>query len=138
MPKKAAWHVDGMAAVETLKSNKTYGEWIESIIRFITPPDIAEAALLGMINDTYNKCSAKSGKRIQRGEEHLRTYVGGFPQHMSSGIKWHEVLRNAENKEQLLELIKGYVFAEKGRRLIKTPFVIAVGDKIHKLQQNSD
>ena len=57
---------------------------------------------------------------------------------MPSGIKWHEFLRNAENKEQLLELIKRYVFDEKGQGLIKTPFVITVGDKIHKLQQNSD
>ena len=50
----------------------------------------------------------------------------------------HEFLRNAENKEQLLELIKRYVFDEKGQRLIKTQFVITVCDKIHKLQQNSD
>ena len=51
---------------------------------------------------------------------------------MPSGIKWHD-----ENKEQLLELIKRYVFDEKGRRLIKTLFVITVDD-IHKLQQNND
>ena len=41
-------------------------------------------------------------------------------------------------KEQLLALIKRYLYNEKGRRLIKTPCSITVGDKIHKLQQNSD
>ena len=48
MQREATWLVDGMAAVQTLKSKKTYGE----------------AALLGMINDTYDKCSANSGTRI--------------------------------------------------------------------------
>ena len=43
-----------------------------------------------------------------------------------------------QTRIQLLEFIKRYVFDEKGWRLIKTPFVITVGDKIHKLQQNSD
>ena len=70
MPKKAAWHVDGMAAVQTLKSNKTYGQWIESIIRFITPPDTAEAALLGMINDTYNNVVQRAGNGY-RGEKNI-------------------------------------------------------------------
>ena len=90
LPKRGAWLVDGMASVQTLKSKKTYGEWIESLIRFITPPDIVEAALLGLINDT---CSAKSGTRIQSGENNRRTYVWGFQKHVPSGIKWHEFLR---------------------------------------------
>ena len=55
--------------------------------------------------------------------------MDGLEQRMSSGIKWQEFLRNAENKEQLLELITMYVFAENGKRLINTPFVITEGNK---------
>ena len=44
-------------------------------------------------------------------------------------------LSNAENKEQLLELIKRYVFDEKERRLIKKPFLITVSDKIQKFNK---
>ena len=73
-----------------------------------------------------------------RGEKIIKERTLRASSNMPSGTMWHEFLRNAENKEQLLELIKRYVFDDKGRRLIKTPFVITVGDKIHKLQQNSD
>ena len=65
-----------------------------------------------------------------RGRRISKNVRSGLP----SGIKWYEFLRNAENKEQLLDLIIRYVFDEKGQRLIKTPFAITVGDKIHKLQ----
>jgi len=59
--------------------------------------------------------------------------VEGYEQHMPSGMKWQEFLRNAENKEQLLELITKYVFSLKGRRLIDMPFIITVRNKIHRL-----
>ena len=63
VPKKSSWFIDGMAAVRTMKSKIKYEEWIESLLRFITPPDLAEAVFLAMVNDTYHKLSAKSGTR---------------------------------------------------------------------------
>ena len=41
-----------MAAVRTLKSKSTYGEWI-GFFQFITPPTIAEVVLIAMVNDSY-------------------------------------------------------------------------------------
>ena len=34
------------------------------------PPDVAELVLVAMVNDTYQRVSAKSGTRKQRGEEY--------------------------------------------------------------------
>ena len=34
--KNAAWFIDGMAAVRSLKSRKTYGEWIDLLL-FMEP-----------------------------------------------------------------------------------------------------
>ena len=53
IPEKASWFMDGLSAVQSLKSKDTYGEWIESLIRFITPPKLAKCLLFGTVNDTY-------------------------------------------------------------------------------------
>ena len=62
--------------------------------------------------------------------------MDGLEQSMPSGIKWQEFLRNAENKELLLELITMYVFAENGKRLINTPIVITEGNKNYRILKN--
>ena len=84
IPKKAAWFVDGMAAVRSLKPKETFEEWIDTLLRFITPLDGAEATVTGMINDTYTAYSTKAGTRKKRGEG-TRTHVEGVKQHMPSG-----------------------------------------------------
>ena len=63
IPQKASWLIDGLAAVQTLKSKSTYGDWLISLMRFMTPPDVAEAILVGMANDTYQELNAKSSTR---------------------------------------------------------------------------
>ena len=47
IPEKALWFIDGLAVVQSLKSKDTYGEWIESLIRFIIPPEVRECLLVG-------------------------------------------------------------------------------------------
>ena len=86
VPQKAAWFVDGLAAIRSLKPKDTFEEWIDTLLRFITPPDIAEASVIGMINDTYSSYSTKSGTRKRRGDG-TRTHVEGAKQHMPSGMK---------------------------------------------------
>ena len=46
MPKKVAWLVDGMAAMQTLKPNNTYAEWIEDLW-FMKLADASEPAMGG-------------------------------------------------------------------------------------------
>ena len=67
---KASWLINGLAAVQSLKSKGTYGEWTESLIHFITPPEVAECLLAGMVNDTYRELSIKNNSQNQRGEDY--------------------------------------------------------------------
>ena len=53
IPEKASWLKDGLTSVQSLKSKDTFGEWIEKVIRFITPNEVVEYLLVGMVNDTY-------------------------------------------------------------------------------------
>ena len=64
VPKNASWIVDGMGAVRALKPQKAYKAWIEGLLKFITPREIAEALSAGMVNDTYPRVSTKNGVRI--------------------------------------------------------------------------
>ena len=59
IPEKASWLIDGLAAVQSLKSKDTYGEWIESLIHFITPLEVTECLLVGMVNNTYRELNTK-------------------------------------------------------------------------------
>ena len=46
--------------MQSLKFKDTCGERIESLIRFITPPKLAEHLLVGMVNYTYRELSTKN------------------------------------------------------------------------------
>ena len=67
---KASWIIDGLAAVQSLKSKGTYGEWTKSLIHFIAPPEVPECLLVGMVNDTYQELSTKNSTQNQRGEDY--------------------------------------------------------------------
>ena len=66
-----SWLIDGLAAVQSLRSKDIYREWIESLICFITPLEVAECLLIGMVNDTYQELSTKNDTQNQRGEDHI-------------------------------------------------------------------
>ena len=138
IPKNASWIVDGMGAVRALKPQKIYETWIEGLLKFITPLEITEALSTGMVNDTYPKLSAKNGVRIQRGEEFVRTHVEGIGQQMPNGIRWQEFLKNGENKEQLIKLVKEYALSAKGKKLVWKPFLITSGDRNYKLMESGE
>ena len=87
IPEKVPWLIDGLAALQSLKSKDTYGEWIESIICLITPPEVAVYLLVGMVNDTYRELSTKNNTRNQRGEGHIKTAIEGLEQYMPAGMK---------------------------------------------------
>ena len=138
IPKRATWLIDGLAAIQSLKSKETYGEWIESLLRFITPPEIAECLLIGMVNDTYQELSTKNNTRKKRGEDHIRTVLEGFEQHMPTGIKWNEFLRNAKNKEELINIIVRFVKSCRGQQLIGPSFIVTAGDKVYRFQEGQE
>ena len=115
IPEKASWLIDGSAAVQSLKSKDTYVEWIESLIRFITPLTLVECLLVGMVNDTYRELSTKNSTQNQRGEDHIKTDIEGFEQHIPAAMKWNEFLRNAKNKEELINIIVKFIKSNEDR-----------------------
>ena len=78
--------------MQSLKSKDTYKEWIENLIRFITSPEAAETLLVGMVHDTYQELSTKNNTREQREEDHIKSVIEGFEQHMPTRMKWNKFL----------------------------------------------
>ena len=66
-PKNAAWFVDGLVAVRTLKLKKTYKEYIQGILHSLELQADSSPCLIGMINDTYRERTIKDGTRKDRG-----------------------------------------------------------------------
>ena len=60
-----SWLIDGLAAVQSLQSKDIYREWIENLICFITPLEVAECLLVGMVNDTYQEQVPKMTPKIR-------------------------------------------------------------------------
>ena len=73
--------------MQSLKSKNTYGKSIESLIRIITPPEVVECLLVGMVNDTYQELSTKSNARNQRVKDHIKTVTEGFEPNIPAGMK---------------------------------------------------
>ena len=124
--------------MQSLKSKNTYGKSIESLIRFITPPEVVECLLVGMVNDTYQELSTKSNARNQRVKDHIKTVTGGFEPNIPAGMKWNEFLINAKNKEELTNIIVKFTKSNKGRQLTNSPFIVTAGDKIYRFQEGQD
>ena len=104
-----SWLTNDLAAVQSLKSKDIYGEWIENPIRFIIPREAAECLSVCMVNDAYQEQSIKNNTREKRGEDHIKTAIERFEQHKSAGMKWYELLRNAKNKEELMNIIVKFI-----------------------------
>ena len=136
VPEKAAWFVDGVAANRSLKAKDTFQEWIDTLLRFISPPGVGEATVTGMINDTYSMYSTKAGTRKKRGEG-SRTHVEGVKQHMPSGMKWQEFLGNNDNKEDLIDLIFEYIQKLSRNKKLNRPLVFSRGEETFRISDGN-
>ena len=134
-PKNCSWLIDGMAAVRTVGTKKTYKEWIKALVTFITPLDEVEPIQFGMINDVYIEGSTKNCTRSKRGESGGIVKVEGFEQHMQHGRSWHEFLCNAKNKTELLKLIGRFIKDEMKNQL-SIPFIFTTEDRTYEMKNN--
>ena len=60
MTENVSWLIDSLAAVQSLKFKNKYGEWFESLTRFITQPKVAECLLVDTVNDAYQELNTKN------------------------------------------------------------------------------
>ena len=108
-PLKARWIVDNMALVRAMKPKKTIAEWMKGFLKFARPSDKYDPLTMELVNDRYEKESAKWGAREGRGEESRRVHIGGFETNMLQGNEWAEFFHNIENKEDLIAVMAKYI-----------------------------
>ena len=137
IPKGCTWLIDGVAAVQTVKPQKTYKQFFKKLIKFIEPPPSSEPKLVGMINDTYDINSMKKGTRRSRGTGRIKVSIGGVEQHMLKGLQWKEFLHSSDNKEELLSTLVNYVISEDGISFLLYPFIISCKDKTFSIANSN-
>ena len=54
---------------------------------------------------------------------------------MPADMKWNKFLRNAKNKEELINTIVKFIKSSKGWQLIYSRFIFTVGDKIYRFER---
>ena len=100
-----SWLIDGLAAFQLFISTETYGGWIESLMLFITSPEVAECSLDGTVNITNRELNIKSKTQRSRREMLMKIIIQGFEQYIPGGMKRSELLRIANNNEELINII---------------------------------
>ena len=97
---------------------------------FIAPTEVAQCILVGMVNDTYRELSTKNNTQNMRRATHENNYRRIW----TTNVSWCEmeqILENAKNKEELINIVR-FMQSDKGRQLMKVPFIITVGNKIYR------
>ena len=97
---KAAWLVDGMAAVRSIKSKPTWGEYAKAYFRFCTPAASYQAHSIAVIFDNYTQETTKQLTQRRRGhgflscaKEFFRTVMYGGNKgecHVDTRIRMYE------------------------------------------------
>ena len=84
---KVSWLIDGLAAFQLFIHTETYGGWIESLMHFITSPEVAECSIVGTVTVTNRELNIKNKTQRSRREEHMKIIIQGFEQYMPAGMK---------------------------------------------------
>ncbi|KAG1648069.1 hypothetical protein GQR58_030110 [Nymphon striatum] len=71
---KAAWLIDGMAAVRSVKSKPTWGEYAKAYFRFCTPAAADQAHSIAVIFDNYTQETTKQLTQHRRGHSGKRVF----------------------------------------------------------------
>ena len=132
-PKNCAWFVDGMAIVRSLKPKTTYKEYIDALLKYVTPKEDLEPYIVGIINDTYRKVSVKVGMRQDRGEAGPRLHISSPNQHMFQGMRWKEFLHDGENKEELIKTMAKYFQTIDAIKNFKCPVTVTANNKTYEI-----
>ena len=72
---------------ECINSQRSFSIPYQYLICFISPLEATKCVLVRLVNDTYQELSIKNNTREQRGEDHIKTAIEGFEQHMPTGMK---------------------------------------------------
>lgn len=128
VPPTAAWIVDGMAILQSLKDiPSTFKDLAMTIFDSIAPPSTM-ARRIDFVTDRYLETSIKNAERTRRSSDgSLKVRITGPGQKCPK--QWKKFLSSGENKTSLTEFLlqqwSGNIYANRiGRRII----FFAVGD----------
>ena len=115
-PTNSKWIYDGMAVMRAIKPRKTYFEWCVEILRYIKPPENANATSVDIVMDMYVEKSVKEGTRRQRGcKPGPRVHVSGLHQNMPQGEAWQHFLSNGDNKNNLITVFVEFIKSSESK-----------------------
>ena len=132
-PIGAKWIVDGMAIVRSAKPESTYLEYFRKLLIIFLPPRYSQPLTVEIIMDNYIEHSAKECTRRKRGEQSTRIHITGFGQKMPQGNSWQNLLKNGENKTDLIHMFVEYLKLESTRKEFTIPLIVTEKEKTWKI-----
>ena len=93
-----------MAIMKSVKSKKTYKEWLSWLTKILTPNKHRNPESTEFVCDTYCSISSKSCTLTERGESGKRDYLQIEHQSMIIGKTWASFFHNIENEKDLCNL----------------------------------
>ena len=124
LPTRDNWLIDGMAAVKSIPSQKTWGEYADILLKFCLPPIQSKPLQIGIIFDSYNIATTKQLTQRRRGVSSRRTHITSTEQSMPKGKDWDLFLQNSENKTELIRFLVTYFKTDSVRSKLKIPLTV--------------
>ena len=123
-PNRGNWLIDGMAAVKSIPSQMTWGEYADILLKFCLPPRQSKPLRIGIIFDSYSIATRKQLTQRRRGVSDRITHITSPEQSMPKGKDWDSFLQNAENKTELIRFLVHYFKTDSVRSKLKIPLTV--------------
>ena len=132
-PKEDNWLIDGMAAVRSIPSQQTWGEYADTLLKFCWPPIQSKSLQLGIIFDSYTTTTTKELTQRRRGVSGRRTHEKSMPR----GKDWDLFLNNSENKTELIQFLVNYFKTDSVRIKLTIPLTVTEEENTWLITQMS-
>ena len=128
-PIRGNWLIDGMAAVRSIPSQQTWGEFTDILVKFCLPPSQSKSKQLGIIFDSYSTATTKQLTQRHRGTSGRRIHIKSPEQSMPGGKDWDLFLHNSENKTEPIQFLVGYYKTNSVRSKLGIPLIVTEEEK---------
>ena len=99
-PIRGNWLIDGMAAVKSIPSQKTWGIYADILLKFCLPPSQSKPLQIGIIFDYYSTATTKQLTQRRRGVSGRITHITSPEQSMPKvkiGTYFYKTLKTKPN-----------------------------------------
>ena len=114
-----------MTIMRSVKSKKTYEEWLSRLTKILTPNKHHNPESIEFVCDTYCSISSKSCTLTERGESGKRDYLQIGHQSTIIGKNCASFFQNIENKKDLCNLFAIFIRKSCFRDISNVSNVIA-------------